>query len=65
MSTLYENIAGWMRQYKNPSVKPTTYDRLETSLRTLTKYRLAGMETASIRTKDLQDFIHQSNTNNI
>nr|DAF83200.1 MAG TPA: Integrase [Caudoviricetes sp.] len=59
MSTLYENIAGWMRQYKSLSVKPTTYDRLETSLRTLAKYRLAGMETASIRTEDLQDFIHQ------
>lgn len=65
MSTLYENIAGWMWQYKSLSVKPTTYDRLETSLRMLAKYRLAGMETASIRTKDLQDFIHQSNTNNI
>ena len=65
MSTLYENIAGWMRQYKSPSVKPTTYDRLETSLPMLAKYRRAGMETASIRTEDLQDFIHQSNTNNI
>ena len=65
MSTLYENIAGWMWQYKSLSVKPTTYDRLETSLRMLAKYRLAGMETASIRTRDLQDFIHQSNTNNI
>ena len=65
MSTLYENIAGWMRQYKSLSVKPTTYDRLETSLRMLAKHRLAGMETASIRTEDLQDFIHQSNTNNI
>lgn len=50
MSALYENIAGWMRQYKSLSVKPTTYDRLETSLRTLAKYRLAGMEAASIRT---------------
>lgn len=50
MSTLYENIAGWMWQYKSLSVKPTTYDRLETSLRMLAKYR---------------HFIHQSNTNNI
>lgn len=65
MSTLYENIAGWMRQYKSLSVKPTTYDRLETYMRTLAKYRLAGMETALIRMEDLQDFIHQSNTNNI
>lgn len=65
MSTLYENIAGCIWQYKSLSVKPTTYDRLETSLRMLAKYRLAGMETASIRTEDLQDFIHQSNTNNI
>ena len=42
MSTLYENIAGWMWQHKSLSMKPTTYDRLETSLRMLAKVSACG-----------------------
>ena len=58
MKTLYDAIGEWMTQYKANSVKPTTYDRLETSLRTLASYRIAEMDVLSIRTEDLQAFIN-------
>lgn len=58
MKTLYDAIGEWMTQYKANSVKPTTYDRLETSLRTLASYRIAEMDVLSIRTEDLQACIN-------
>lgn len=59
MSTLSENIKEWMEQYKRNSVKPTTYDRLETSLSTLDRYDISGMDVLSIRSEDIQNFINQ------
>lgn len=58
MKTLSNAIKEWMAQYKLNSVKPTTYDRLETSLNTLMNYAIASMEVHSIGTSDLQQFIN-------
>lgn len=58
MKTLSNAIKEWMAQYKLNSVKPTTYDRLETSLNTLMNYAIASMEVQSIGTNDLQQFIN-------
>lgn len=59
MKTLAQCIKEWMWQYKSNSVKPTTYDRLETSYKTFLNYRLANMDILSIRTEDLQEFINE------
>lgn len=58
MKTLSDSIKEWMEQYKRNSVKPTTYDRLETSLKTLLNYKIAYMDILSLRTEDLQEFIN-------
>lgn len=59
MKTLSNAIKEWMAQYKFNSVKPTTYDRLETSLNTLMNYPIAFMDILAITTKDLQTFINE------
>lgn len=59
MKTLSNAIAEWMKRYKQNSVKPTTYDRLETSLNSLTNYQIAFMDIQSIETNDLQEFINE------
>lgn len=58
MSALSEDILNWMEKYKRHSIKPTTYDRLETSLSALTQYPISHMETRDITTEDLQNFIN-------
>lgn len=58
METLSNAIKEWMAQYKLNSVKPTTYDRLETSLNALMNYPIASMSVQSIETNDLQQFIN-------
>ena len=57
MSTLSESIQGWMQRYKQNSVKPTTYDRMVTSLNALAGYSISGMDVLSIQSDDLQDYI--------
>lgn len=57
MSTLSESIQGWMQRYKQNSVKPTTYDRMVTSLNALTGYSISEMDVLSIQSDDLQDYI--------
>lgn len=57
MSTLSESIQGWMQRYKQNSVKPTTYDRMVTSLRALAGYSISEMDVLSIQSDDLQDYI--------
>lgn len=59
METLIISIKRWMEHYKRNSVKPTTYDRLETSYNALTRYRIAYMPACDIQTEDLQDFINE------
>ena len=59
MDTLIISIKDWMEHYKRNSVKPTTYDRLETSYNTLSNYRIAHMPIDDIRTEDLQNFINE------
>ena len=58
MNLLGENVKGWMERYKLNSVKPATYDRLETSLKALLNYKIAYMDVGEIRTEDLQEFVN-------
>ena len=58
MKILAQAIQEWMEKYKRNSVKPTTYDRLETSFETLKNYRIAHMGILEITSEDLQDFIN-------
>lgn len=58
MNILWICVQEWMVNYKTNSVKPTTYDRLETSLETLKNYPLAFMDICAIETDDLQQYIN-------
>ena len=58
MNLVGENVKGWMERYKLNSVKPATYDRLETSLKALLNYKIAYMDVGEIRTEDLQEFVN-------
>ena len=56
---LHIRISAWMELCKRNSVKPTTYDRLETSLKLLQQYSIAFMDILNLRQEDLQNFINE------
>ena len=56
---LHIRISAWMELCKRNSVKPTTYDRLETSLKLLQQYSIAFMDILSLRQEDLHNFINE------
>lgn len=58
MKTLYNCIREWLDQYKRNSVKPATFDRLETSFRALLNHQIAYIATADLRTEDIQDYVN-------
>lgn len=57
--TLYIRTKRWLEQYKKNSVKPTTYDRLETSLSLLQDYPISRMDILDLTEEDLQEYINQ------
>lgn len=59
MKTLAECIQEWMVRYKQNSVKPSTYDRLETSYNALLNYSIANIGIEVLRVEDLQNYINQ------
>ena len=59
MNTLSECVKEWMEKYKRNSVKPSTYDRLETSYKALQKYPIAEMDILNIKAEDIQNFVNQ------
>ena len=59
MKTLSENIKEWMVKYKKNSVKPTTYDRLETSYNAMLNYSIAHMDISNLETEDIQNYINK------
>ena len=54
-----EAIKEWMVNYKKNSVKPSTYDRLETSYNLMLKYSIAFVEIDQIDTDYLQQYINE------
>lgn len=59
MKTLAICIKEWMEKYKRNSVKPGTYDRLETSFDALKRYSISNMDVANIKAEDIQKYINQ------
>lgn len=58
MENLADCIRMWMIDYKKNSVKPATYDRLQTSKKLLERYSLAGKTVSEINVDDAQRFIN-------
>lgn len=58
MPTLSEAIWSWMEQYKRNSVKPATYDRLETSYKAMLNYPVAHIRLDELRSEDLQAYVN-------
>ena len=56
--TLVEDIFDWMRTYKTNSVKPGTYDRLETSFELMKKYDISDKVTSELTEDDLQAYVN-------
>ena len=59
MDILRNEILRWMEDYKQTSVRPTTYDRLITSLNLMEKYPISSMRTDQIQTNDIQRYINK------
>lgn len=59
MTILHEGIRQWMDTYKKNSVKPTTFDRLETSYNALLKDPISNMFVEELKTTDIQNYINR------
>lgn len=55
---LYVAIREWLTDYKKNSVKASTYDRLQISLRLLEKDRIAEFPVDSLRSIDIQRYLN-------
>ena len=51
-------IEEWMDIYKRNSVKPATYDRLNTSLDLMKRYSICQLPVDDITTDDIQDYVN-------
>lgn len=59
MKNLSECIKEWMEKYKRNSVKPTTYDRLETSYKAMLRYKISYIGILDLKTEDIQEYINE------
>lgn len=59
MCSLYSEINNWMVMYKEKSVKPSTYDRMLTSLKLMERYDISGIDVRDLRASDIQDYINK------
>ncbi len=58
MDNLITAIEKWMAMYKRTSVKPSTYDRLVSSLDQLKKYPIADISIDTLTTNDIQSYLN-------
>lgn len=58
MNTLYSAIKEWMEIYKRTSVKPSTYDRLVTSLALVEKHPVSNVPIDILTVDDLQGYVN-------
>lgn len=56
---LSDAIYLWMNTYKRNSVKPTTFDRLETSYALLRRDKISSIELTELSTDDIQSYINR------
>lgn len=59
MSSLYDEINNWMVMHKEKSVKPSTYDRMLTSLKLMERYDISWVDVSDLRTSDIQDYVNR------
>lgn len=59
MAALGKCIHEWMTNYKQKSVKPATYDRLETSYMLMSKYYIFYEKAENLTTDKIQRYINQ------
>lgn len=59
MDVLYNEILRWMEEYKKTSVRPTTYDRLLTSLELMDKYPISMVKADKLQTSDIQRYVNK------
>ena len=58
MKTFGESVYEWMVKYKKTSVKPSTYDRLETSYKLMNHYKLSYVPLDEIDEDYMQEYIN-------
>lgn len=56
--TLAQAVENWMQKYKKCSIKPATYDRLETSLNLLCKHPISTIDPATMVSDDIQKYLN-------
>lgn len=59
MNNLSFEIKKWMWDYKRTSVRPTTYDRLGTSLKLMDKYPISTIVVDELTTDDIQKYVNK------
>lgn len=59
MKRLYDDIKDWMVNYKQNSVKATTYDRLLVSLQMLGRYPISEIPVEQLDDDEIQHYINQ------
>lgn len=59
MGKLSESIKEWMEGCKRNSVKPTTYDRLETSYNMLIQDGVSNIDVEALTAKDIQGYLNR------
>lgn len=59
MKNLHDSIKDWMVSYKRTSVKPSTYDRLVTSLDALERYPISSIPVDQLDISDIQEYINR------
>lgn len=59
LKTLSQCIREWMDQYKRNSVKPATFDRLETSFRAMLNHRISAINISELNAEDLQEYVNE------
>lgn len=59
MSSLHNEIRNWMVMYKEKSVKPSTYDRMLTSLKLMDNYVISEIDPRNLKTSDIQDYVNR------
>lgn len=57
--TLSTGIRTWLDTYKKNSVKPATFDRLETSYRSLLQDNIAHKYQSTLKTSDIQNYVNR------
>lgn len=56
---LNDYVGVWLRTFKEDTVKPATYERLNTSIKAMQKYSIADMRITDITAFDIQRYVNE------